>query len=210
MARKDPAPFFPLLFALIVSACTLGPRDNPAPRTYLLDPKVSLENPGAAHARSLSGVLLVTPLKPGTGFNTTRMVYLLRPYEINYFGFNQWVDTPARMLHRIIIANLDKTGLWDTVVQTPGALPTRFRLDCDDLILEQQFFGHPSRVRLALRAQFLATQKPSSVDARYFEVFEEATSDDPYGGVLAANRAAARLITELADWLDTLMGKQAQ
>ena len=209
MVRTNLAPFFFLILVLLVSSCTLGPREQAAPLTFLLNPEISLGNPGAVRAPGSSGILLITPLKAGPGFDTARMAYLLRPHEINYYAFNQWADTPARMLNRVITANLDKTGLWAAVVQTPGAVPTRFRLDCDDLILEQQFFSRPSRVRLALRAQFVATQKPGIVDAQYFEVFEEATSDDPYGGVLAANRAAARLMTQLADWLGTIMRKKA-
>lgn len=209
MARKNLANALALTLVVLVSACTLGPREQPSPRTYLLNPEVSLPNPGVARAPRGSDVLLVTPIKAGPAFDTARMAYLLRPHEINYYALNQWADTPARMLTRAIVTNLDKTGLWDAVVQTPGTVQTPFRLDCDDLILEQQFFSRPSRVRLALRVQLVASQKPETVDTRYFEIFEETTSDDPYGGVLAANRAAARLITEVVDWLGMVMKRQA-
>jgi len=209
MARKNLAIALALTLVVLVSACTLGPREQPSPRTYLLNPEVSLPNPGVAPAPRGSDVLLVTPIKAGPGFDTPRMAYLLRPHEINYYALNQWAGTPARMLTRAIATNLDRTGLWDAVVQTPGIIQTRFRLDCDNFILEQQFFSRPSRVRLALRVQLIPTQKPVNVDTRYFEIFEEATSDDPYGGVLAANRAAARLITEVVDWLGMVMKRQA-
>jgi hypothetical protein len=39
---------------------------------------------------------------------------------------------------------------------------------------------------------------------RYFEVIEPAVSDDAYGGVAAANHATAKLVTELAAWLETI------
>ena len=74
------------------------------------------------------------------------MAYLLRPYEVSYYGYNQWADTPARMLQRIMVENFEKTGEWNAVLQTPSAVPAQYRLDCDNLVLEQQFFSNPSRV----------------------------------------------------------------
>ena len=109
------------------------------------------------------------------------------------------------MLQRIMVENLDKTGMWSAVVQTPGAVPAQYRLDCDSLVLEQQFFTHPSRVRLALRVQIVETKEQSILGSRYFELFEAAPSDDPYGGVVAANQVSAKLITEMAEWLNMVV-----
>ena len=133
------------------------------------------------------------------------MAYLLRPYEVNYYAYNQWADTPARMLQRIMVENFDKTGLWSAVLQTPGAVPAQYRLDCDNLVLEQQFLSNPSRVRLALRVQIVETKEQSILGSRYFELFEAAPSDDPYGGVVAANQVSAKLITEMAEWLNMVV-----
>jgi cholesterol transport system auxiliary component len=132
------------------------------------------------------------------------MAYLLRPYEVSYYAFNQWADAPARMLQRILVENLDKTGLWSAVLQSPGAVPAQYRLDTDNLILEQQFSSRPSRVRLALRAQIVDTKNQSILATRYFELFEIAPTDDPYGGVQAANHAVAKLLNEIVAWLDNV------
>jgi cholesterol transport system auxiliary component len=199
------APVVTLAFVFFISGCVLGPTEPSPVRTYFLNPEISLGNPGANGARGSAAVLLITQPKAQPGFDTARMAYLLRPYEVNYYAVNQWADTPARMLNRVMAENLDKTGLWRAVVQTPGIVPADYRLDSDSLVLEQQFVAHPSRVRLALRAQFVATRKQAILATRYFEEIEAAPSDDPYGGVLAANRAAAKLITELAHWLGAVM-----
>jgi len=190
---------------VLVSACALGPVETSAPRTYFLNPEISWKNPRAAGARTRAAVLLITQPRAQAGFDTARMAYLLRPYEVNYYAFNQWVDTPARLLHRIMVENLDKSGLWSAVLQIPSALQAQYRLDCNDLILEQQFFSRPSRARLALRAQIVETISQKLLASRYFEYLEDAPTDDAYGGVLAANHAAVKLITEMADWLDTVV-----
>jgi cholesterol transport system auxiliary component len=196
-----------LIFTLIVfsSACVIGPSESNAPRSYFLNPEISWKNPHGYGERIGTAVLLITQPKPQAGFDTARMAYLLRPYEINYFAFNQWADPPARLLHRIMVENLDKTGLWSAVLQTAGTVPAQYRLDCDNLIVEQQFISRPSRVRLALRAQMIDVKKQAILASQYFELFETAASDDAYGGVLAANRAAEKLLVEMAEWLSTVM-----
>ena len=192
---------------LLIGACSLGPTQTTTPRTYFLNPEISWKNPHGYGERIGTTVLLVTLPKAQAGFDTARMVYLLRPYEVNYYAVNQWADTPARLLHRIMVENLDKTGLWSTVLQTPGTIPAQYRLDSDNLVLEQQFFSHPSRVRLALRAQIVDVKKQTILATQYFYVFEVAASDDPYGGVLAANRAAEKLLIEMAAWLNMTLNE---
>ncbi len=194
-----------LALFFFLSACALGPVETSAPRTYFLNPEISWKNPYAYGERVGTSVLLITQPGSQAGFDTARMAYLLRPYEVNYYALNQWADTPARMLQRVMVENLDKTGLWSAVLQTPGAVAARYRLDCDNLVLQQQFFSRPSRVRLAIRAQIVDTKTQSVLATRYFELFEAAPSDDPYGGVLAANHASAKLITEVAQWLDQVV-----
>lgn len=195
------ARFAALMPILFFAGCSLGPTENIPSRTYFLNPEISWNNPRASGERQANLVLLITQPKAQAGFDTTRMAYLLRPYEVDYYALNQWADTPARMLQRIMVENLDKAGPWSAVLQTPGAVPTLYRLDCDNLVLEQQFFSRPSRVRLALRAQLIETKSQSVFATRYFELFEIAPSDDPYGGVIAANQASAKLIKEMGDWL---------
>jgi len=194
-----------LTLVLFAGACSIGPTETSAPRTYFLNPEISWKNPHGYGERIGASVLLIPQPKAQAGFDSTRMAYLRRPYEVNYYAFNQWADTPARLLHRILVENLDKTGLWRAVLQTPGLVPAQYRLDCDNLVLEQQFFSPPSRMRLALRAQIVATKTQAILDTRYFEMFEAAASDDAYGGVEAANRAAEKLLIEMAAWLGTIV-----
>jgi cholesterol transport system auxiliary component len=194
---------FVLVWSL--AACALGPSERNDPRTFFLNPTISWENPHAFRKGFANAALLVTQPRTQAGFDTARMAYLLRPYEVSYYAYNQWADTPARMLQRIMVENFDRTGLWSAVLETPGAVPAHYRLDCDNLVLEQQFFSRPSRIRLALRAQLVETKTRSVLATRYFEFFEPAPSDDPYGGVIAANQATAKLVTEMAEWLSPVI-----
>jgi cholesterol transport system auxiliary component len=193
------------LLAIVFGACSLGPKEISAPRTYFLNPEISWKNPRPPAELNGDSVLLITQPRAQAGFDSARMAYMLRPYEVSYYGYNQWADTPARMLHRVMVEGFDKSGLWGAVLQTPVAVPAQYRLDCDNLVLEQQFFSNPSRVRLALRAQIVKTKSQTILDTRYFEFFEDAVTDDAYGGVQAANYAVTKVITEMAEWLSAVI-----
>lgn len=184
-----------------LSACSFTPSRRSAElHTYLLSPDLSsVSDPVAPNKKTLP-VLLVTIPRTQAGFDSPRMVYLLRPHEIRYYADNQWADTPGRMLTRLLAEALEKSGAWGTVIQMPSAVRGDYRLDADDLALQQEFFSNPSRLRLTLRLQLVALPGQTVIDARQFDIMEEAPSEDAYGGVLAANRAVGRLMNEVADW----------
>jgi len=193
-----------LLFALLalLGACALRPSETFAPNTYFLNPELSWKNLRPSTGRNARAFLLITLPTAQPGFETQRMAYLLRPYEIHYYGYNQWADTPARMLQGVMVKGFDQSGLWAAVLETPGTVRADYRLASEDLVLEQQFFSNPSRIRLSLRARLIDLKAQKIIDARHFEIFQPAPSDDPYGGVIAANQAAAQLIAEMIDWLE--------
>lgn len=200
--------FFVSVCLLALYGCSIGPADRNAPHTYLLNPEFSFRSFSTNSGQTDPGTLLVSVPKAQPGFDTPRMAYLLRPHEVSYYAFNQWADTPSRMLAALLAQAMEMTRLWRAVVQAPSTVRAEYRLDCDSLILEQQFFS-ASRVRLALRAQLIDVKRQSVIDARDFEVFEDAPSDDAYGGVIAANRATARLLAGVMEWTVTIMDESA-
>jgi len=193
-----------LLLMITLTGCSIGPAAKSVPHTYLLSPEVAFTNspnPG----RNDTVTLLVSLPRAQPGSDTIRMAYVLRPHEVSYYAFNQWADTPARMLMRLLALAMEKTGLWEAVFQMPSPVRADHRLDADNLVLEQQFFSSRSRVRLSLRVQLIDVKRQSVMDTRGFEIFEDAPTADAYGGVIAANRAAAKLLEELAGWVATVM-----
>ena len=194
-----------LLLLLTLNGCSIGPATRNAPRTFLLDPEISFAASSLNPGRKDSATLLVSLPRAQAGFDTTRMVYLLRPHEVSYYAFNQWADTPARMLMRLLALAMEKTDLWEAVFQTPSPVRADHRLDADNLVLEHQFFSSRSRVRLILRVQLIDVKRQSVMGTRGFEIFEDAPTADAYGGVIAANRAAAKLLEEVAGWVATVI-----
>jgi cholesterol transport system auxiliary component len=194
-----------LVLATMLSACVLAPADKSAPHMYLLDPEISVRSASSNPGRKVTGTLLVSEPRAQVGFDTTRMIYLLRPHQISYYALNQWADTPSRMLMRLLARTMERTELWRSVVQAGSPARADYRLDCDELVLEQRFFTKPSRLRLALRVRLIDLKQRDVLASRDFEIFEDTTTDDAYGGVIAANRATGQLLEQTASWLGTVV-----
>jgi len=144
------------------------------------------------------------------GYDTPRMVYLTRAHEVAYYATNQWAETPARMIGTLLVQALEKSGLWRVVVPIPGSVRGDYRLDTQELVLQQEFLQHPSQVRVGFRLQLVELRGQVVVGTRRFEAVENAPTDDAYGGVLSANRAVASLLDQVTTWLTSCMGEGSQ
>ena len=191
-----------ILCAVLVvteSGCLSLRTDSPEIRTYHL----SLD--GSSHniiPKQIDGpVLLVSPPQAEPGFETPRMVYVKRPYELEYFSVNQWADSPVRMLTPLMVQVLNQSGAWRTVIPLPSSVSGDYRLDTYGVLLQHEFLQQPSRVRVTVRLQLVDLKESTILGTRAFEAVENAQSENAYGGVLAANRAVAGLLDQIVSWL---------
>jgi cholesterol transport system auxiliary component len=189
-------------FALLVMTVTgcLSPRtDSSEIHTYQL----SLDGwSGETRPGKLDGpVLLVSQPQAEPGFETQRMVYIKRPYELEYYAVNQWADTPVRMFTPLMVQALNQNDAWRAVIPLPSSIRGDYRLDTHGFLLQQEFLQQPSRVRVIVRMQLVDLKESTILSTRAFEIVENATSENPYGGVQAANRAVAELLDQIGSWL---------
>jgi len=97
------------------------------------------------------------------------------------------------------------------VVLTPSAAAGDLRLDSEIVRLQHEFGGKPvgqpghqpgagapSRVRFTLRAYLVDNSTRRVLAWREFDATEPSPSEDPYGGVIAANRAVQKVLQQLA------------
>lgn len=185
---------------LVVAAGCLTPRAEAPPlHTYQL----TLDEWSTEHCPTdIKGpVLLVSVPQPEPGFDTTRMVYLKRQYELEYYAVNQWADVPARLFGPLLVQALGRIGMWRAVIPLPSSVHGNYRLDSYGFAVQQEFLQQPSRVRVTVRAQFVELQTATVVGVRTFEAIEPAPRDDAYGGVQAANRATIAILNQVGSWL---------
>ncbi len=155
---------------------------------------------GAPAVSAAAATLVVGVPRAVAGFDSKRLIYIRQPHKLEYFASSEWVDTPARMLSPRVVAALENRGAFRAVIHPPGSASGDLRLDTEVVMLQHEFDGVPSRVRFVLRASLVEDASRRVVATREFEAVVNATSDDPYGGVLAANQAVDAVLEKLADF----------
>jgi cholesterol transport system auxiliary component len=142
--------------------------------------------------------LIVSPPHAAAGFDSRHIMYMRHASQLEYFAHNEWIDTPARMLAPRIVAAVERTAAFRAVVQTPSTAAGEMRLDTEILRLQHEFLGTPSQVRFTLRAYLVESATRRVIVAQEFEAVVPAASEDPLGGVVAANRAVETVLDNLA------------
>ncbi len=184
------------LSVLALGACSvLSPTATPPPAFYSLD-NAALMAP--ARSNPAAPTLIINPPRAAAGFDSQRIIYMRENHKLEYFANSEWVDPPARMLGPLLVAAIEQTGAFSAVVLTPGAAGGDLRLDTEIVRLRQEFQTSPSRVRFALRAYLIDDKTRRVLAWRQFDAAVDAASDDPYGGVLAANDAVQTVLQQLS------------
>jgi cholesterol transport system auxiliary component len=193
---------------LLASGCGgLSPKSATPPSFYSLDsaggPPAAAARPRTAAASAASAAvsaptLIVNPPHAAAGFDSRRIIYVRALHKLEYFAHSEWADTPARMLAPLIVAALESSGAFRAVVLTPSAASGELRLDTEIVRLQHEFGSVPSRVRFTLRAYLVEVKSRRVLAWREFDASVPSGSEDPYGGVLAANRAIQTVLGELS------------
>ena len=150
--------------------------------------------------------LIINPPHAAAGFDSSRIIYVRETHKLEYFSHNEWVDTPARMLAPLIVAAVENRGTFRAVVLTPSAAAGDLKLDTEIVRLQHDFGSQPSRVRFTLRAYIVDNTTRRVLASREFDETVAAASKDPYGGVVAANRAVQAVLEHLASFCATAAG----
>lgn len=178
----------------------------PQPSFYSLDRTrdtvpVRSTVPAAAAAAALT--LIINPPHAAAGFDSPRIIYVRESHKLEYYAHNEWVDTPARMLAPLIVAAVESSGTFRAVVTTPSAAAGDLRLDTEIIRLQHDVGSRPSHVQFTLRAYIVDNTKRRVLAWREFDESVSAASEDPYGGVVAANRAVRTVLENLSAFCAT-------
>jgi len=185
-----------LASATALIGCVSANLPKPAAQNlYALDPTAAAGGTPAPGART---PIALAPLRAAPGLEGHGMIYVPREHEVSYFAHSAWVDTPGHMLAPLLARALEATGALEVVQDAASEPPARLFLETQILHLEQDFTVRPSRVRLELRIRLVDALARRILGDRVFLAVEPAAADDPYGGVVAANAAAARLLADVA------------
>jgi cholesterol transport system auxiliary component len=191
---------------LLVGACSLPTRPGgETVATYLLE--WSPEG-GERGGSPVCPTLLVATPRAAPGFATARMVYREGGYQVQYFARHQWADSPAQMMHPLMVRALEHEGRFRAVVGPDAGGRAGLLLDAEGLRLEQIFEADRSRVDLAARVSLVDLARQQVLGAREIRVEAPAAAADPRAGVQAANRAVGEFLERLGGFVARTLAAQ--
>jgi cholesterol transport system auxiliary component len=177
----------------IASGCTLFSPAQLETRKEVLS-EMPLELP--VERTRVSSLLVVVPQTQPI-YDTTQMVYSIRPYEIAYFSQTEWAEKPSRMIQGLLAQTLRNTRYFSAVLTPPYSGRYTHVLRSEILELRQDFTSQPAMLQLAMRFE-LSGATGQLIAAKEISVREPMRGKDASAGVVAANDATAKLLRELA------------
>jgi cholesterol transport system auxiliary component len=192
----------PLLILILASGCSALLPKPPINTAYyaLASNQTKAQSVNKVDSKSALPTLIVNMPKAAAGFDTRHMIYTRSAHQLEYFARNEWVDTPSYMLQPLMVAAIEQTQAFNAVLPKLAAVKTDLRLESEMLGLLQDFSSKPSVVRFSLRATIIDNTSGKVVALREFSTQVQAASDNPIGGVNAANQAVNTVLKELADF----------
>ncbi|MHB9101363.1 MAG: ABC-type transport auxiliary lipoprotein family protein [Sulfuricella sp.] len=197
LGKKPDAKIALALFAMVLAGCSsLRPTEAESVRTYLLEAQFD----HTEQVKPIPLALTVSPPRAVPGYDTVRMAFVRQPHRLEYFAKNRWAETPAKMLGSLLVRALELRTGFNAVTSADGMVRGDVRLDTEITLLQQEFTTSPSRLHMKLRVQLVEQASYRVLATQVFDAVETAPSDDPYGGVIAANRMLPRLLGQIADF----------
>lgn len=183
-----------IILSLQIVACSpLSPIKTSPINTYTL----SAKNNTPAISQNRGKVLLIAAPTAAPGYQNTNMIYTLRPYELKKFSRNRWTAPPADMLATLLLQNLQSSGCFRAVVSSPFAGDSDLTLDTRLLNLQQEFLEKNSQVRIMLQITLLNNKTHQVLKNQRVEAVVLASENNPYAGVVAANKAVDVLLDKI-------------
>ena len=186
---------FVFSFGVIASLTACSPVPERVMQKYVLSPGryATIDARPRTHK-----TLLINNMVANEAYSTNKMIYLNFPFSLKAFSRNEWVSPPAQMLQSMVGDRVLSRHYFKAVVFSPFVGNTDYILSLRLLMLQQEFLQPLSQEHLALRAVIINGHTNQVVAERVFQSILPAPGNNPYGGVLAANKMANEISGQVA------------
>lgn len=147
--------------------------------------------------KTRAATLLVFAPQTQPLYDTTRMAYTVRAYQVDYFSQHEWGETPSQMLQPLLVGALQNTHAFSAVLIPPYAGRYHYALRTEILELRQDFTSEPAVLQLSLRFQLSDDTADRVIATKEISLREPMQQRTPYAGVVAANDATAKALQEM-------------
>jgi cholesterol transport system auxiliary component len=188
-----------LLITFFLSACTLFAAPPPEVKRGMLTEMPSEPPRSGGSVPASATLLIVTPRTQGA-YDTTQMAYTVRDHEIAYYRDHEWGATPSEMMQPLLTTTLERTHRFAAVLSVPYGGRSTYVLQTQIGELVQDFTQPTAVARIAMHLQLTNAVSRRAV-SKEIVVTEPMAQRSPQAGVVAANRATAEALQEVAQFV---------
>lgn len=149
-------------------------------------------------------LLVSTPIA-SSGYASSKMIYILIPFQLKSYVDNRWIAPPSELLLPLLADQIRATNYFRAVVTSPFSGSSNYQLNTQLLTLQQEFLQPQSVVRLTMQATLINATTGNVIASRVFEAVVPANENTPYAGVLATNQAAKIVMKNIAAFVIAYM-----
>lgn len=189
--------------ALSIAGCgtILAPVKQRQQITYELTDKSIVIPVDNCATSTKTDIIYVSPMRANAPYETTKMYYSEKPYELSTYSYSQWAAIPTDMLSQAIEKKLVTSCLYKNVVHNNVLADANYRLITQLVTLRQDLTGqNTARNQLIIYVQLLDLNSNKVIGSMPFD--EELTSDvGPQAMVNSLNQLVTKFNNDLVAWL---------
>ncbi len=178
--------------SVLLSACSLQPAVLPQENTYTL----TTANQQKFTNKPTAKTLLINIPIANPAYHNAKKAYSMQPYQLRYYTYNRWVASPTDMLQSLMTESFRNSNYFHAVVTAPFAGSSTLRLDSQLLDFVQHFYGNSSEFQMALQITLTDNATAKILLSQSFQAHVKAPSNNPQGGVIAANQATQQILNQ--------------
>lgn len=186
-----------IVSSLLMSACSLSPVKTPDVATYTLNPIAAT----FSHWHKTQKTILVSKPEANPGYDSDSMRYMVTALKLQSYAINRWVAPPAQMFAPILTTALANQHYFKAVVEPPFSGITDYNVQTQIVRFEQNFLQPVSRFMFTLQVNLVNNSSNRIVASQRFNVVVPAPDNNPYAGVVAANKAADLMSQKVAQFV---------
>lgn len=186
-----------MMSVFILGLASCSPVKLPETNQYQLTAFSAKRITSSHHAATLA----VTAPEAAAGYQTRQMLYIKKPYQLEAFAKNSWSSPPADMLQPLIVQSIQSTGYFYAVTSSLYSEKANYRLDTQLIKLDQNFLKNPSVLELTAKVVLTHIDNNHIIASKIIHLNIPCSQNSPYGGVVAANKAAYQLTAIISDFV---------
>lgn len=190
-------------FGLASCGSILAPQSQRPINTYqIVD--LSAHNNDAQNCQTTqnNSILFVSPTRAFLPYDTYKMYYTSEKYQLNTYGYSQWVVSPTELINQDIMKRLAVSCTFKGVVTSNAIADANYRLVTNLVTLRHEVntAQNTANAHMVMMTEVIDLRNNKVVSSFIFDQ-KQPTDVSPAGYVDGVSKLVTKYDDQLVDWL---------